>query len=245
MRLPRDFRRGQLYGVTQRGNNGQWVYVDDEDFRKAMDLMRKYAQRHEVLIHGWSLLNSHGHWIFEASGEESISNLMRDMQSQHSRYLNLKYKTRPWMLLGYLGDGKPPGFSLFWKAGPVNWAPRFDADPLDAESFRSFLRYIELNPVQVKMRKRAEDWPWSSASAHLTGTDHEGLLCLDRWRDAFGQPAAIVEQWRAYMHAPLKEERAKALQARVWSTGSAHNRVKGWVRPAMVVAAASSGVKPG
>ena len=38
MRLPRDFRRGELYGVTQRGNNGQWVYLDNEDFRKGLDL---------------------------------------------------------------------------------------------------------------------------------------------------------------------------------------------------------------
>ena len=26
----------QLYGVTQRGNQGQWVYRDDQDFRKAL-----------------------------------------------------------------------------------------------------------------------------------------------------------------------------------------------------------------
>ena len=31
MRWPRDFRRGRLYGVTQRGNNGQWIYIDKQD----------------------------------------------------------------------------------------------------------------------------------------------------------------------------------------------------------------------
>ena len=39
MRPDRDFRPQQLYGVTQRGNQGQWVYRDDQDFRKALDLM--------------------------------------------------------------------------------------------------------------------------------------------------------------------------------------------------------------
>ncbi len=45
MRPIRDFRPQQLYGVTQRGNQGQWVYRDDQDFRKALDLMAKYAAR--------------------------------------------------------------------------------------------------------------------------------------------------------------------------------------------------------
>ena len=39
MRPERDFRPQQLYGVTQRGNQGQWVYRDDQDFQKGLDLM--------------------------------------------------------------------------------------------------------------------------------------------------------------------------------------------------------------
>ena len=53
MRSIRDFRPQQLYGVTQRGNQGQWVYRDDQDFRKALDLMARYAARYGVNIHGW------------------------------------------------------------------------------------------------------------------------------------------------------------------------------------------------
>jgi putative transposase len=30
-------------------------------------------------------------------------------------------------------------------------------------------RYIELNPVRAGLAARPEDWPWSSARAHLTG----------------------------------------------------------------------------
>ena len=63
MRLPRDFRPQQVYGVTQRGNRGQWVYVDAEDFEKAMELMRRYAPRHGVTVHVWCLVHNHGHWM--------------------------------------------------------------------------------------------------------------------------------------------------------------------------------------
>ena len=53
MRLPRDFRPRQVYGVTQRGNRGQWVYVDAADFAKALALMRHYAAKpSEVIVAG-------------------------------------------------------------------------------------------------------------------------------------------------------------------------------------------------
>ena len=34
-------------------------------------------------------------------------------------------------------------------------------------------RYIALNPVAAGPVRRAEDWPWSSARAHLAGADDE------------------------------------------------------------------------
>jgi REP element-mobilizing transposase RayT len=121
MRLNRDFRPGLLYGVTQRGNQGQWVYRDAADFEQALLLMRVCAARYKVKIHGWCLLHNHGHWVFEASTAESISNVMRDMQSQFSRYLNTKYQKKPWLLLGPLrGRKRRSNYSPFRRAGPVN-----------------------------------------------------------------------------------------------------------------------------
>ena len=32
-------------------------------------------------------------------------------------------------------------------------------------------RYVELNPVRAGLVKRAEQWPWSSARAHMGGRD--------------------------------------------------------------------------
>ena len=44
MRAIRDFRPQQLYGVTQRGNRGHWVYRDTEDFLKALSLVDRAAR---------------------------------------------------------------------------------------------------------------------------------------------------------------------------------------------------------
>jgi REP element-mobilizing transposase RayT len=121
MRPPRDSRPGQLYAITQRGNQGQWVYRDDPDFLHALELMRKYADRHDVRIHGWCLIQNHGHWILEASTEKSISELMRDMQGRYSYYLNSRDRKEPWLLLAPLkGDAGRRNHSRDRKAGPVN-----------------------------------------------------------------------------------------------------------------------------
>ncbi len=36
-------------------------------------------------------------------------------------------------------------------------------------------RYVAMNPVRARLVRRAEDWPWSSARAHLAGRD-DGLV---------------------------------------------------------------------
>ena len=127
--------------------------------------MGKYAARYGVNIHGWGLMHNHGHWIFEACSEDSISNLMRDMQSCYSRYLNRKYRAEPWLLIAPLaiyGRRNKRMCSLYRRAGPVNWTPRFDAVFLDGAGFKLFLQYVENNPVRAHLTKKATDWRWSS-----------------------------------------------------------------------------------
>ncbi len=247
MRLPRDFRPKQIYGVTQRGNRGQWVHADRDDFREAMRLMAKYAKVHGVRIHAFTLMNNHSHWMFEASSEESISNLMRDMQGCYSRYLNRRYKLMPWLLLAphlrWRRRGRGRGFSRYLRAGPVNWSPRFHAVELDAAGYRTFMKYVETNPVRAKLVKRAERWEWSSATAHCAGDDMDGLLCLDVWQHVFGRPETMAEDWREYLMGPSASDEAAAGAVRMpMGREGRHNRPTGWVRPAVAV---SAGALPG
>lgn len=42
---------------------------------------------------------------------------------------------------------------------------------MDEEHLHHAFRYIALNPVRARLVERAEDWRWSSTSAHLAGAD--------------------------------------------------------------------------
>ena len=52
-------------------------------------------------------------------------------------------------------------------------------------------RYVELNPVRAQLVSRAEEYPWSSARAHLLGRD-----------DALATAAPLLERvpdWRTFL----------------------------------------------
>ena len=80
------------------------MFKDEEDFLKALSLIDRYSEIHAVKVQGYSLMNNHGHWMFEASTEESISDA-------------------PELLVGPL-DLPAAILSRYFRAGPVNWTPR-------------------------------------------------------------------------------------------------------------------------
>jgi putative transposase len=53
-------------------------------------------------------------------------------------------------------------------------------------------RYLALNPVRARLAARAEDWPWSSARAHLAGRD-DALVRVAPLLDRVGRFADLVE----------------------------------------------------
>ena len=46
------------------------------------------------------------------------------------------------------------------------WQGRYFSAPLDESYGWHTIRYVERNPRRAKLVERAEDYPWSSASAH-------------------------------------------------------------------------------
>ena len=79
---------------------------------------------------------------------------------------------------------------------------------------------------------------WISG-VHALGADPDGLLCLETWREVFGNPSTIVEDWRAFVEGPPEEARLNVARVRRMATGSAHNRPLGWVGATGVLRAGS------
>ena len=90
MRPKREFRP-QLYAVTQRGKLKPKGFTGDtQDFeRRPSQADAQYSTMHRVAVHGYSLLHNHGGIDLRSfDARVDVSDLMRDMQSRHSFYLN-------------------------------------------------------------------------------------------------------------------------------------------------------------
>ena len=66
-------------------------------------------------------------------------------------------------------------------------------------------RYIELNPVRARLADRPEDWPWSSAHAHLTGKP-DGVTDIAALR-------GLVGNWRIFLDAGITDDELNALRS--------------------------------
>jgi putative transposase len=62
---------------------------------------------------------------------------------------------------------------------------------MDDHHLLAAVRYIELNPVRARICDRPEDWPRSSARAHLAGPDDD-LVVVSPMQ-------SIVHDWSAYL----------------------------------------------
>ena len=167
--MPRSARivlPGVAHHVTQRGNNKQDVFLDEEDRSKYLDLLRHYSELFDLRIIAYCLMSNHLHLVVVPMNEESLAETLGRTHQQYTEHFHTRYARS-----GHL------------------WQSRFYSCPMDVEHAVNAIAYVELNPVRAKMVDTAWNYPWSSASAHL-GQRGDRLLDLSRW---FGQFS--VERW--------------------------------------------------
>jgi REP-associated tyrosine transposase len=151
--------------VTQRGNRRQPVFFGDEDYAAYRDLVAAACRSQGVSCFAWCLMPNHVHLILVPRSADGLRAALAEAHRRYSRRINFAHG---WT--GYL------------------WQGRFCSYPMDDAHLMTAVRYVELNPVKAGLAVRAEDWPWSSARAHVGGkpdglTDLAGLAGVHRnWR---------------------------------------------------------------
>lgn len=165
---------GCAHHVTQRGNDGQTVFVEDEDREVFLALLREASRRFAVAVEGYCLMSNHVHVIARPQTEEALGMAMKRTNQLYAQYVNRRYDHR-----GHL------------------WQDRFFSCPLGEAHFWKALAYVERNPVRARLCRKPWRWIWSSAAAHCGGQDASGLLDLVAWngqidtawwKDRLGQP---------------------------------------------------------
>lgn len=147
-RLARVVVRGIPHHITQRGNRRQPVFFKEDDYLSYLYLMKEWCQKEQVEVWAYCLMPNHVHLIVVP---DKATGLARAVGEAHRRYTRLINFREGWR--GYL------------------WQGRFASYPMAEDHLFAALRYVELNPVRVRLVKNPGEYPWSSARAHLEGKD--------------------------------------------------------------------------
>lgn len=125
--------------ITQRAAGKDSLFLEYEDYRYLLWLMKEISQDYSLKIFGFCLLPNHLHLLLSPQNK-NLADAMRDLFAGYARRFNKKYERK-----GHLFGG------------PYRQAICLDDSYLLAASI-----YIHLNPVKAGLCKDPLDYRWSS-----------------------------------------------------------------------------------
>lgn len=133
------------FHVTQRGVNRCAIFLDDDDRRHFLRLLRAAADRHALTIHAYVLMGNHIHLLVSSTRPGALSEAMRGLGQCYVQAFNHKHR----------------------RSGTL-WQGRFKSCLVDTERYLlEVYRYIELNPVRAGLCNHPESYAWSSVHANM------------------------------------------------------------------------------
>jgi putative transposase len=173
--MARAVAAGIPHHVTQRGNRRQHTFFCDDDHQIYLSLMAEWCSRHGVEIWAYCLMPNHVHLVAVPSAEESLRLAIGEAHRRYTRAINFREGWR-----GHL------------------WQGRFSSYAMEERYLLTAARYVEMNPVRAGLVKRAEEYGWSSAAAHMAGRD-DVLVKVAPLQE-------LVGDWRAFLSEPIDED---------------------------------------
>ena len=147
-RVARIVVSGAPHHVTQRGNRREAIFFEECDQAVYLDLLREQTSKEDAAVWAYCLMPNHVHLILCLTHADGLG---RAVGEAHRRYTNFINARGRWT--GHL------------------FQSRFSSVVLDDTHLVRAARYVSLNPARARLVAKAEDWPWSSARAHLCGVD--------------------------------------------------------------------------
>ena len=141
------------YHVINRGNRGEIIFINDDDYRLFIEKLAEFAELYDVVIHCYCIMSNHYHIMLTTK----LANLSKFMQSFTTSFTIImnKRSNKP----GHLFQG------------------RYKAQLVESQLYKNDLsRYIHLNPVKIKtyknlplptIKKYLHDYRWSSFRSYI------------------------------------------------------------------------------
>jgi len=157
------------------------VFFEEDDYHVYLDLVSSACRKVDTSVWAYCLMSNHVHFVMVPKHEDGLRAALAEAHKQYTRHINFREGCR-----GHL------------------WQERFHSFAMDEHHLLAAVRYVELNPVHAGMVKRAEDYPWSSAKAHLEDRD-DGVVKVKPM-------LSRVDSWSDYLSSDLGESEKEAFR---------------------------------
>ena len=177
--MPRPLRvdyAAAWHHVMNRGSARSDVFHNDQDRQLFIALLAEVAAKCALEVHAYCLMSNHYHLLLR-SLDGRLTEGMRHLSSRFTQTINYRR-----------GRDGPLFRGRFLSIGIAT-----DAHLVQAS------RYIHLNPVTAGLVHRAEDWPWSSASAYIGNMPAPEWLRTNFILDLFNTSRSARSDYRQFL----------------------------------------------
>ncbi|WML29641.1 transposase [Neobacillus sp. OS1-32] len=143
----------RYYHIVCRGNRRDPLFRNASDFQAFLHILQQLHAKFPFQLASYCLMNNHYHLQIR-SEEVSLSKLMSLINKRYANYYNTKHR-----LSGHVFEKR-----------------FYDNLIEDKERMLEVSRYIHLNPVEAKMTRKPEHYPWSSC--YLYKYPHSAAPCF-------------------------------------------------------------------
>ena len=163
---------GALYHVLSRGNEQRDIFFDDTDRRMFLETVGEMAQRFEMDLFAYVLMDNHYHLLLRTR-RANLSRAMQWLGVTYTNRVNARHSRS-----GHLFQG------------------RFKSMLVQNDAYLMRLSYyIHRNPLRAGMVERLADYPWSSYRAYAYGKPVAEWLNTDV---ILSQLANVEDSHKAY-----------------------------------------------
>lgn len=162
---------GAVYHLTLQGNAKKPVYKDDQDRESFLMTLQQVNKRYNWICHAYCLMDNHYHLLIETR-DANLSLGMRQLNGVYTQAFNKRHGRE-----GHLFQGR-------YKAILI----QKDTHLIEV------CRYVVLNPVRAHIKKRPEEWTWSSYRATAGHEEAHPCLTADWVLGQFGRRRGDAEK---------------------------------------------------
>ncbi len=134
----------KIYHIVMKGNNGQQIFFDGEDYERFLSVLSECKKTDKFSLYAYCLMGNHIHLLLK-EGKAELGLVMKRITTKYVYWYNRKYSRE-----GHLFQGR-------YKSECVE----------NEEYFFTAVRYIHQNPIKAGLCEKAEDYAYSSFNEYF------------------------------------------------------------------------------